>query len=122
MSAFPRKRAFIDALHLSNSSVQRADIYGLYFALILSGSNPYRIFIVRRIFRKSLRSCLKECTCSTSSCSPLASAFSWSRSATPTPATGSREARHDFRLFARRIVTAGLMVYLVYALLTPEKF
>ena len=45
------------------------------------------------------------------------------RSPTPTPATGSRR-RHPmiFDYWLAGIVTAGLLVYLTYALLRPEKF
>ena len=40
----------------------------------------------------------------------------------PTPATGSEEATTMFDLVLGAIVTVGLLVYLTYALLRPEKF
>jgi K+-transporting ATPase KdpF subunit len=55
-------------------------------------------------------------------CSLLASVFSPCRSATPTPATASEETPMTIDYSLAALVTAGLMIYLVYALLTPEKF
>jgi K+-transporting ATPase KdpF subunit len=40
----------------------------------------------------------------------------------PTPATGSRKASMAFDYSVAALVTAGLMVYLVFALLKPERF
>jgi K+-transporting ATPase KdpF subunit len=40
----------------------------------------------------------------------------------PTRATGSEEASMVFDYSLAALVTAGMMIYLVYALLTPEKF
>ena len=60
--------------------------------------------------------------CWTSSCWPSRSASSRFRSATPSPVTGSEE---DFMLFdysLAALVTLGLMIYLTYALLRPERF
>ena len=52
----------------------------------------------------------------------LASSFSRCRSATPTPATGSEEAAMIFDYSLAGLVTAGLLIYLTYALLRPERF
>jgi K+-transporting ATPase KdpF subunit len=57
-----------------------------------------------------------------SSCSPLALASSRSRSLTPSLATGCEEARMIFDYSLAAIVMLGLMVYLTYALLRPERF
>jgi K+-transporting ATPase KdpF subunit len=38
------------------------------------------------------------------------------------PATGSEEASMIFDYSLAALVTAGLMIYLVYALLKPERF
>jgi K+-transporting ATPase KdpF subunit len=40
----------------------------------------------------------------------------------PTPASGCEEATMTFDYSLAAIVTAGLMIYLVYALLRPERF
>ena len=40
----------------------------------------------------------------------------------PTPATGSEEASMVFDYSLAALVTAGLMIYLVFALLKPERF
>ncbi|MCK1616438.1 K(+)-transporting ATPase subunit F [Bradyrhizobium sp. 159] len=45
-----------------------------------------------------------------------------SRSATPTSANGCEGADHGLRLCARRRRLVGLLVYLTYALLRPERF
>jgi len=42
--------------------------------------------------------------------------------ATPSPAIVSKEAVMVFDYWLAGIVTVGILVYLVYALLTPEKF
>jgi K+-transporting ATPase KdpF subunit len=39
----------------------------------------------------------------------------------PTPATGSKEALMIFDYSLASVVTVGLTIYLVYALLRPEK-
>ena len=54
--------------------------------------------------------------------SASALASSRSRSATPTPATGSEEASMIFDYSLAGLVTAGLLIYLTYALLRPERF
>jgi len=41
---------------------------------------------------------------------------------TPTPANGFEENDHDLRLYTRRSRLAGLLFYLTYALLRPERF
>ncbi len=41
---------------------------------------------------------------------------------TPAPATDSREASMAFDYSLAALVTAGLMIYLVFALLKPERF
>jgi K+-transporting ATPase KdpF subunit len=53
-------------------------------------------------------------------CSDLASSRCLSR--TPTPASGSEEAGMMFDYSLAALVTAGLLVYLTYALLRPESF
>src|SRR5262249_3812427 len=60
-------------------------------------------------------------TCWTSSCSPSRSSSSRCRSATPSPAIGSEEAPMIFDYSLAGLVTVGLMIYLVYALLRPER-
>ena len=55
-------------------------------------------------------------------CWPSGSASLLCRSATPTPATGSEEGAMTFDYSLAAIVTVGLMVYLTYALLKPERF
>jgi K+-transporting ATPase KdpF subunit len=40
----------------------------------------------------------------------------------PTPVIGSEEASMIFDYSLAALVTAGLMIYLVYALLRPERF
>jgi K+-transporting ATPase KdpF subunit len=52
----------------------------------------------------------------------LAWASSCSRSVTPTPAIGCEEARMIFDYSLAALVTAGLLFYLTYALLRPERF
>jgi K+-transporting ATPase KdpF subunit len=42
--------------------------------------------------------------------------------ATPSPAIVSKEITVTFDYWLAGIVTVGLLVYLTYALLTPEKF
>src|SRR5262249_52894993 len=59
--------------------------------------------------------------CWTSSCWPSGLSFSRFRSATPTHATGSEEALMIFDYSLAGVVMVGLMIYLVYALLQPEK-
>ncbi len=49
-------------------------------------------------------------------------AFSRCRSATSTPATGCEESAMTFDYTLAAIVTAGLLLYLTYALLKPERF
>ena len=49
------------------------------------------------------------------------SAVAEGRSATPSPAIGSEEAAMVFDYSLAGLVTAGLMIYLVYALLKPER-
>ena len=60
--------------------------------------------------------------CWISCCWPSGSAFSWCPSATSTPATGCEEGSMIFDYSLAAIVTTGLLVYLVYALLQPERF
>ena len=50
-----------------------------------------------------------------------ASSFSRCRSVTPTPVTGSEGGAMVFDYALAGLVTAGLMIYLVYALLRPER-
>ena len=52
----------------------------------------------------------------------LGLAFSCWRLATPSPAIVSKEDVMVFDYWLAGIVTVGILVYLVYALLTPEKF
>lgn len=52
----------------------------------------------------------------------LLSVFSRWRLATPSPAIISKEIAMVFDYWLAGIVTLGLLVYLTYALLTPEKF
>jgi K+-transporting ATPase KdpF subunit len=52
----------------------------------------------------------------------LASASLRSRSVTPSLAIGYEEARMIFDYTLASVVTVGLMVYLTYALLRPERF
>jgi K+-transporting ATPase KdpF subunit len=59
--------------------------------------------------------------CSTSFSFRSASSFSLCRSVTPTSATGSEETPMVFDYALAGLVTAGLMIYLVYALLRPER-
>ena len=59
--------------------------------------------------------------CWTFFCSRLAFCCSWVRSPTPMRAIGSEEAAMIFDHFLAGVVIAGLMIYLVYALLQPEK-
>jgi K+-transporting ATPase ATPase F chain len=40
----------------------------------------------------------------------------------PTPAIGSEEAHMIFDYSLAGVVTAGLMIYLIFALLKPERF
>jgi K+-transporting ATPase KdpF subunit len=56
------------------------------------------------------------------SCSQLASASLRSRSVTPSLVIGYEEARMIFDYTLASVVTVGLMVYLTYALLRPERF
>jgi K+-transporting ATPase KdpF subunit len=59
--------------------------------------------------------------CSTSFSFRSASSFSLCRSVTPTPVIGSEEALMIFDYALAGLVTAGLMIYLIYALLRPER-
>jgi K+-transporting ATPase KdpF subunit len=59
--------------------------------------------------------------CWTSSCWPLRSASSRFPSATRSPAIDSEEAFMTFDYSLAGLVTVGLMIYLVYALLKPER-
>jgi K+-transporting ATPase KdpF subunit len=61
-------------------------------------------------------------TCSTSFWWAWGSSASGWHSPTPTPATGFEEDPMEFDLWLAGLVTAGLLVYLVYALLRPEQF
>ena len=94
----------------------------LYFFLMVHGCDSHRFFIVPLLFESSLQNIWREQPCSTSSCSHWASVYSPCRSAMPTPATGCEEAPVIFDYSLAALVTAGLMIYLVYALLTPERF
>lgn len=58
--------------------------------------------------------------CSTYFSSPEASAHSCSQFSTPSPAKGCEAMLFDYLLGG--IVTAIIMVYLVYALIRPERF
>jgi len=53
---------------------------------------------------------------------PSASASSRCRSATPSPAIGCEGAAMLLDYSLAGLVTAGLLVYLTYALLRPERF
>ena len=57
-----------------------------------------------------------------SSCWPPVLVFSRFPSATPTPATGSEEKAMIFDYSLAALVIAGLLFYLTYALLRPERF
>src|SRR3954452_15397765 len=59
--------------------------------------------------------------CLTSSCWPSGSASSRCRSATRSPAIDSEEAFMMFDYSLAGLVTVGLMIYLTYALLKPER-
>lgn len=48
--------------------------------------------------------------------------FSFYRRATPTPANGCEAAIMMFDYTLAGIVSAGLLIYLTYALLRPERF
>ena len=52
----------------------------------------------------------------------VALGFSGFRSATPSPVTGSEEAAMIFDYSLAALVTLGLLIYLTYALLRPERF
>jgi K+-transporting ATPase KdpF subunit len=54
--------------------------------------------------------------------SPSGSGSSCSRWPTPSPAIVSKEVVVVLDYWLAGIVTVGILVYLVYALLTPEKF
>jgi K+-transporting ATPase KdpF subunit len=58
--------------------------------------------------------------CSTRFSSPPVSAFSPRAASISTPATGSEGAM--FELILGALISAGMLVYLVVALLRPEKF
>ena len=60
--------------------------------------------------------------CWTLSCWPSRPDFSSFPSATPTPATGSEESAMTIDYWLGAAVTAGLLIYLTYALLRPERF
>ena len=60
--------------------------------------------------------------CSTSFCWLPASRSSSCRSATPPFATGSEEATVTIDYSLAALVTVGLLIYLTYALLRPERF
>jgi len=79
----------------------------------------------------TLRHVLQSCTaitgsrrlsCGTSSWWPSASACSLSRSATPMPAKDFEETVMMFDYTLAGLVSAGLLIYLTYALLRPERF
>jgi K+-transporting ATPase KdpF subunit len=61
-------------------------------------------------------------SCWISSCSAWHSGFLRCRLATPSRAIGCEEAAMTFDYSLAAIVTAGLMIYLTYALLRPERF
>jgi K+-transporting ATPase KdpF subunit len=50
------------------------------------------------------------------------SAFLRTQSATPTSANGFEENGHDLDYSLAALVAAGLLCYLLYALLRPERF
>ena len=60
--------------------------------------------------------------CSTSSCLPWDLACSACPSATPMSATASEETSMIFDYIMAGLVSAGLLFYLTYALLRPERF
>ena len=72
---------------------------------------------------RALLSFTRRLSCSTVIMVAMAWPFSLSRSATPSRATGSEEIASwllDYILGS--LVTLGLLVYLTYALLRPERF
>src|SRR5262245_29977705 len=92
------------------------------------GANPFALFEARRgpaakwPCTVSFLSITRRFKCSTSSFWPSGSVSSRCRLHTPTPATGSREAQMIFDYSLAGLVTLGLLIYLTYALLRPERF
>ena len=97
----------------------------LYFFLMLLEGDSHRFFIPRHLIPLSLRHIVrseKEQSCLTSSCWVWGLPCSPCRLVTPTFATGSEEASMIFDYALAGLVTAGLLFYLTYALLRPERF
>src|ERR1700675_2887561 len=109
---------------------------GIFIKDLLKRSSPSRPIFMRFLYRGCRgpleficpaylhSTCIGQgaAKCWTSSCSPSAWAFLRCRSATSTPATGCEEHTMTFDYTLAAIVTAGLLLYLTYALLHPEGF
>jgi K+-transporting ATPase ATPase F chain len=88
------------------------DIAGTNFASLPYGPAP--------ICKVALKE--RSDPCSISRCWPPALRFLLSPWATPPPATVSEEAAMTLDYLLAALVTAGLLIYLTYALLRPERF
>ena len=87
--------------------------------------DSHRFFILRHLIQVSLRHIVrggKEQPCLTSFCWVWGLPSSPCRLVTRTPATGSEEASMILDYSLAGLVTAGLLFYLTYALLRPERF
>ena len=94
----------------------------LYFVLMTRALNSHRIFIAWLLLESSLQNNGGSKPCWTSHSWLWVSVCSLCRLATPTLATGSEERSMIFDYALAGLVTAGLLFYLTYALLRPEKF
>jgi K+-transporting ATPase KdpF subunit len=94
---------------------------GSYKILIFRNSNLSRIFMRQRFITGCHRG-NREASCSTCFSSPSASPFWARRCFTHLPATGCERQTMTLDYALGAIVTVGLLFYLAWALIRPERF